>query len=66
MPNLESTAQAATRLHLTPGRIVQLATAGDIPGAIKPGRDWLIPSTWKYTTRRPRGCPPGGWKTKKK
>lgn len=33
----------AFRLGITPTRVRQLLQAGRIPGAIKLGRDWLIP-----------------------
>lgn len=38
-----TTTQAAARLGLTRARIVQLCQAGLIQGAVKVGRDWVVP-----------------------
>lgn len=44
MSDFLSTDQAATRLGCTQGWVRKLARRGGIPGAIKQGRDWWIPS----------------------
>ena len=38
-----TTPQAAAKLGLTTGRVRQLAIAGELPGAKRFGRDWMIP-----------------------
>jgi excisionase family DNA binding protein len=44
MTDYQTTAEAAARLGVTPGYLRQLLVAGRIPGAVKRGRDWLIPA----------------------
>jgi excisionase family DNA binding protein len=54
-----TTAEAAQRLGVTPGRICQLARAGKLEGERR-GRDWLVDedSVVEYAaTRKPPGWP---------
>jgi len=51
-----STTQAAEQIGLTQGRIRQLLREERIPGALKVGRDWLIPDAFTVAPpARPRG-----------
>ncbi len=56
MPTMLSTADAAKRLGLTPGRIRELCIARRIKGARLVGRTWLIPENFEVTpgTRGPK------------
>ena len=49
---LITTIQAADELGVTPARVRQLLAEQRIIGAIKPGRDWLIPSPVRTLTAR--------------
>ena len=50
--------QAAKILRLKPVTVGMLCRRGQIEGAIKVGRDWVIPSPPKYIKRRGPGRPP--------
>ena len=52
-----TTAQAADALGVTRGRIVQLLNEKRIAGAMKFGRDWMIPSPVNITpgAKGPKG-----------
>lgn len=53
--------QAAERWGKSPQRVRVVLDTGRIPGAIKPGHDWLIPADaeWpqdnRYSTNKKRG-----------
>ena len=49
--------QAAKILCLKAAMVSLLCRAGQIEGAVKIGRDWMIPSPPRYINRRPRGRP---------
>jgi excisionase family DNA binding protein len=54
-----SVTQAAARLGITPGRVVQLIARGDLP-AERLGRMWLLdPQVVAVFTPRPTGYPKG-------
>jgi len=57
-----TTSEAAERLGVTPMRVRQLCQGGELPGARRRGRDWLIPvaaiSVYQQN-RRPAGYPAG-------
>ncbi len=50
-----TTSDAAQRLGITTMRIRQLIAAERFPGAIHPGRDWLLPAreVFAYQRRKP-------------
>lgn len=50
-----STKAYAFRLGITPARVRQLLKAQRIPGAVKFGRDWLIPETAVRTPGNTKG-----------
>ena len=50
--------QAAKILRLKPVTVGLLCRQGQIEGAIKVGRDWVIPDRPTYTKRRGPGRPP--------
>ena len=50
--------QAAIILRLKPGTVRLLCLRGQIEGAEKIGRDWIIPSPPNYIKRLPPGRPP--------
>ena len=50
--------QAAKILRLKPVTVRVLCRAGQIEGAVKVGRDWVIPDRPTYTNRRGPGRPP--------
>ncbi len=53
---LETVDTVVQRTNLSAGWIRRLARRGDIPGAQKLGRDWVIPATW-IPSPRPMGRP---------
>lgn len=53
-----STKAYAFRLGITPARVRQLLKAQRIPGAVKFGRDWLIPETAVRTPGSTKGTKP--------
>ena len=50
--------QAAKILRLKPVTVGVLCRQGQIEGAVKIGRDWMIPDRPTYTNRRGPGRPP--------
>jgi len=50
----KTTIQAAREWGVTRGRVHQLLVAGRIPGAIRVGRDWLIPMNATYPALKRR------------
>ena len=50
--------EAAMFLRLKPGTVRLLCLRGQIEGAEKIGRDWIIPWPPKYIKRRGPGRPP--------
>ena len=53
------TAKAAAKiLRLKPVTVRLLCRMGQIEGAVKVGRDWVIPKSPKYINRRGPGRPP--------
>ena len=50
--------KAAKILRLKPVTVRVLCRAGQIEGAVKIGRDWVIPDRPTYTNRRGPGRPP--------
>jgi excisionase family DNA binding protein len=54
-----TTSQAAALLGLSPSQTTRLAQQGRIPGASKPGRDWVFqPPIKVLPPERPPGWPP--------
>ena len=52
-----TTAEAAEVLGVSVGRVRQRLEAGQIAGAFKHGRDWLIPAPVTYVNLQPPGNP---------
>ena len=52
--------QAAKILRLKPGTVGLLCRSGQIEGAVKVGRDWMIPDRPSYIKRRGLGRPTKG------
>jgi hypothetical protein len=48
MMSYKTTIQKAIEWGVTRGRVHQLLVAGKIPGAMRVGRDWLIPEDAPY------------------
>lgn len=58
IPRFLTAAQAAQRLGVVPQRMRLLLLQGRIRGAVKVGRDWVIPADFP-DPRRPEGRPRG-------
>jgi len=55
-----TTAEAALLMQVEPARVRQLANTERIPGAVKYGRDWMIPRSFAESfQRQARGWPKG-------
>lgn len=55
IPGYKTAAEVAAEWGLTPRHVRRLCDLGRVPGAIRPGRDWLIPEgTPKPADRRRR------------
>ena len=52
-PHYRSVTDTARRLGLSVAWVRRLAQRGDIPGVLRIGRTWAIPTGW-----RPAGSPP--------
>ena len=52
MNNLLTIAEYSARISKSPRSVRQKCQLGTLPGAVKIGRDWLIPANAPYTDER--------------
>lgn len=62
--NLIPIAQYAEKLGLTANAIRRRCIRGTLPGAVKLGRDWFIPSDAPYTDTRVKSGDYKNWRKK--
>ena len=63
MPDYLSATEAARQLGLDSSQVRLLCRRGQIRGAVKAGRDWLVPAPPVYERRRGVGRPVGKTKS---
>ena len=56
----ETISEASKRLGYSPGHLANLAQAGRLPGAVRYGRQWLLPSGCAMPKRERPGRKPKG------
>jgi len=62
--NLIPIAEYAARIGLTANAIRRRCIRGTLPGAVKIGRDWLIPADTPYTDSRVKSGEYKNWRRK--
>ena len=60
--NLIPIVQYASRIGKAPCSVRQKCQRGTLPGAVKIGRDWLIPEDAPYTDNRIKTCQYISWR----
>lgn len=60
--NLIPIAEYAARIGLTANAIRRRCIRGTLPGAVKLGRDWFIPSNQPYTDNRIKSSEYKNWR----
>ena len=55
----------AAKNNLLPNTVRRKCLRGSVPGAVKVGRDWLIPANAPYTDERVKTGKYKNWRTKK-
>ena len=63
--NLITIAQYAARIGRDPVTVRQKCQRGNVPGAVKIGRDWLIPEDAPYQDQRIKSRAYIGWRKQK-
>ena len=56
-PELMTTAEVAPVLRLTAATVSRMCNRGEFPGAVKPGKSWLIPASDVESLLRPPVAP---------
>ena len=62
--NLLSLSAYASRVGKAPTTVREMCQRGSIPGAVKIGRNWLIPADAPYTDHRIKSGQYVGWRGK--
>ena len=60
--NLITLVEYAARIGKAPRSVRQKCQAGNLPGAVKIGRDWLIPADAPYPDQRIKSGQYVGWR----
>ena len=64
MTDLIPLKEYAARIGRDPATVRQKILRGNLPGAVKIGRDWLIPADAPYPDKRERSGQYKNWRTK--